>query len=50
MLWGIVQAFQALGGGPGTAGGISKEKLKMVVEQEFGLQIDIEVTCAPEKV
>ena len=40
----IVRAFVALGGQEGGKGGISKLKLKEVVEQEFGLQIDIDVT------
>ena len=37
-----MQAFVALGGKPGGKGDISKEKLKEVVEKEFGLQIDID--------
>lgn len=38
-----MQAFVALGGEPGGKGGISKTKLKQVIEQEFELQIDIDV-------
>ncbi len=39
-----MQAFVALGGEPGGGGGIDKLKLKQVVENEFGLQIDIEAS------
>lgn len=39
-----IDAFEALGGGPGKEGTVSKETLLQIILQEFALTVDMEVS------